>query len=229
MEFQTLGQRCTVPFCKQQDYLPYDCKNCNQTHCTTHANDHNCQKANKGDRKVTICPSCSTPIHYTADQDPNEICKIHLQKDCKGPSGTTKKSPNVLRCADEKCPIKLTAINKFTCNNCKLEFCGTHRQVWDHDCGNRSNSNKNKPEQSLYRQDLVKCHLAKCDKKLNEITKYQCEECKIDFCGLHRFKWDHDCKGFKENDMTGNLKKCGVENKQKEKVVSLRLVKASCS
>lgn len=133
MEFQNLGERCTVPFCKQQDYLPFRCKFCDKVHCKTHAGDHNCSNSDQGDRKVILCPICESPLYYTAEQNPNELCDDHLQKHCDQKT-KRKKSPNLIRCDYWSCATKLNNINKYNCKNCKKEYCGIHRMGWDHDC-----------------------------------------------------------------------------------------------
>ena len=135
MEFETIGQRCEIPFCNQHDYLPFKCKHCTKSHCKLHANDHNCSSQNKTDRKCFQCPTCLKSLYHTADISPDLIVtslqktKIkyeqHLTNECKGKEefDQRKVQKAINRCSLLYCSTKLTNVQKYTCNSCGMEFC----------------------------------------------------------------------------------------------------------
>lgn len=42
MEFSDVGEHCSDPTCKQQDYLPFKCNMCNKYYCLDHRK-HGCE------------------------------------------------------------------------------------------------------------------------------------------------------------------------------------------
>lgn len=48
MEFPELGQRCSLQDCKQLDFLPFTCANCQQVFCKNHyiTSAHDCKCLN---------------------------------------------------------------------------------------------------------------------------------------------------------------------------------------
>mmetsp|Transcript_30347 Transcript_30347/g.26893 ORF Transcript_30347/g.26893 Transcript_30347/m.26893 type:complete len:88 (-) Transcript_30347:245-508(-) len=44
MEFSNLGEHCSYKYCRQLDYLPFQCDGCMHKFCTSHRryNDHEC-------------------------------------------------------------------------------------------------------------------------------------------------------------------------------------------
>ncbi len=63
MEFSDIGEHCSDPTCKQQDYLPFKCDVCDKYYCLNHRK-HGCEDKNNNvivinnDKKVKL-PVCS--------------------------------------------------------------------------------------------------------------------------------------------------------------------------
>lgn len=145
MEFQDVGKRCANPSCNTQDYLPIKCKDCQKYHCQPHANDHACLQSR--DKKVLQCPTCLKPITYYGNQDPNEVWVTHYNTNCLQQADYTKNAQSkkeVSRCAHNRCPTKLTDINKHNCKDCNLDFCLKHRFGFEHDCKSKEIPNQPK-------------------------------------------------------------------------------------
>ena len=60
MEFSHVGAQCSLPHCKQQDFIPFVCKFCGDIHCVDHArpDNHKCREGGydlDDDNYVIIC------------------------------------------------------------------------------------------------------------------------------------------------------------------------------
>ena len=86
------------------------------------------------------------------------------------------------------------------CIFCKKIFCKEHSSIDSHNCQNIKNAQeKNKKSTSIYKES---CSFKGCKKK--EIIKFECKECKLNFCINHRLSFDHNCKT--NNCKTNNCK-----------------------
>ena len=66
MEFAHVGSHCFLDGCKQQDFLPFKCEFCGDTHCADHRrpDDHQCRKGGPvDDNYVILCPMCQASLH----------------------------------------------------------------------------------------------------------------------------------------------------------------------
>ena len=137
-----LGSHCSVPDCKQIDFLPFSCDCCGQVFCLEHrtCQSHACQKAGLRDTSTIVCPICAKAVKLSADDDPNEAFERHQQQGCD-PSNYAKVHDRP-RCPAKGCKEKLGAINTYTCKECTVQVCLKHRFPEAHQC-------KGKPGQSL--------------------------------------------------------------------------------
>ncbi|KAK0158514.1 hypothetical protein PV328_009510 [Microctonus aethiopoides] len=99
MEFPTIGLRCAVESCKQNDFLPTNCIYCSETFCKSHFHilSHNCTKINDN---IVVEPGNSTEYficsrELCSDHSPIEIpcpkckkhyCLAHRHHGCLEPS-----------------------------------------------------------------------------------------------------------------------------------------------
>lgn len=91
------------------------------------------------------------------------------------------------------------------CNFCKKIFCKDHSSLDSHNCQNFKNKQKNKKSTSIYKES---CSFNGCKKK--EIIRFECKECKLNYCINHRLSFDHFCK-IKKIDVNNN--KLNIDNK----------------
>ena len=66
MDFGDLGNRCSMEFCQQQDFLPFKCEFCQDIFCANHRrpDDHKCKNSqlDADDNYVMICPKCKATL-----------------------------------------------------------------------------------------------------------------------------------------------------------------------
>ena len=87
MEFAHVGSHCTMPDCKQQDFLPFKCHFCGDIHCADHRrpDDHQCREGGydgDDDNYVIVCPICQSPVSLKGfkkheNQSPEELAWNH--------------------------------------------------------------------------------------------------------------------------------------------------------
>lgn len=81
MEFAHIGTRCSVPSCKQHDFLPFTCDACKKVFCLEHRQyiDHSCPAF--ATKEVPICPICEQPVPwYPIDaKTVDEVVDYHLR------------------------------------------------------------------------------------------------------------------------------------------------------
>ena len=75
MEFDNLGKRCSLHYCKMKDFLPFQCKKCLNTFCLEHreAEKHDCEKSNKDKKKAYTCPICLQTVKFDFNINENEM------------------------------------------------------------------------------------------------------------------------------------------------------------
>jgi predicted nucleic acid binding AN1-type Zn finger protein/uncharacterized C2H2 Zn-finger protein len=144
-----IGAHCAMSQCNQQDFLPFTCDCCSSIFCLHHRSydAHDCPKAGSKDRRVLECPVCRDLIHWTAEQDVDEVWTQHARsKDCTSEkyhqikAEKAKKKKN--RCASKKCKEILVPSNQFHCGLCNQRVCLKHRFENDHDCQEVINTRK---------------------------------------------------------------------------------------
>ncbi|KAJ0043904.1 hypothetical protein Pint_17906 [Pistacia integerrima] len=133
-QFPDLGKHCSLPDCKQIDFLPFTCDCCNKVFCLEHRsyNQHQCPKAENRDVTVVICPLCAKGVRLKSDQDPHITWEYHVNTDCD-PSNYDKVTKK------KKCPVRgcrevLVFSNTIKCRDCTLDHCLKHRFGPDHNC-----------------------------------------------------------------------------------------------
>jgi hypothetical protein len=105
MEFPDLGSHCSVPDCRQLDFLPFSCK-CGGKFCLEHRLpiQHNC--AVRSDDQlvptvVVLCPICSKSYKLYTFEDPNQVINAHMRQD----NCTLKLTQPVKKCAKKGCQV----------------------------------------------------------------------------------------------------------------------------
>ena len=128
MEDLKIGSRCTLNYCNQKDFLPYKCKLCSETFCHGHIGDHECSKKNSDDKFAMKCPKCLERIAYTGADDEKLVLEMHQRE----PKCIKKPQEKCQKCSN--CKLKLTLINKYSCNHCGQLTCLKHRARDQHPC-----------------------------------------------------------------------------------------------
>lgn len=162
-QFPDLGKHCSLPDCKQIDFLPFTCDCCHKVFCLDHRsyNQHQCPKAERQDVTVVICPLCAKGVRLRPDENPHITWENHVNVDCD-PSNYDKVTKK------RKCPVRgckeiLVFSNTIKCRDCTVDHCLKHRFGPDHSCPgpkkldtgfafmsllNRSRKEEPKPKQS---------------------------------------------------------------------------------
>lgn len=133
-----LGSHCSVPDCRQIDFLPFTCDCCSRVYCLQHRTyaSHNCEKAGSQDTSTSVCPICAKAVKLKATDDPYAVFDRHAQTDCD-PANYAKVHQRP-RCPSKGCREKLGTINTYTCKECSSQVCLKHRFPDDHQCPGKS-------------------------------------------------------------------------------------------
>lgn len=78
-----IGTHCKYQYCKQKDFLPFNCKGCSQSFCVEHRTeiDHECSNPTL-QQKAIVCPVCNKTIKYSGSLSESEIWEIHSATEC---------------------------------------------------------------------------------------------------------------------------------------------------
>ncbi|KAF4590821.1 hypothetical protein EYR40_009418 [Pleurotus pulmonarius] len=132
----SVGKQCSLQTCMLVDFLPFKCQHCSKSYCGEHfkIEAHKCPEydESKYDRVAPNCPLCNEPVAVPPNQDPNIRMEQHLTRDCSVMTGRTGKKKSGPVCARTKCGKTLFA--PIQCNQCKQQFCPSHRFPADHSC-----------------------------------------------------------------------------------------------
>ncbi|WRT67278.1 uncharacterized protein IL334_004245 [Kwoniella shivajii] len=145
-EMMFLGKECRHPACHLHDFLPFSCSACQLSFCQLHflPSQHSCAAplpASMIDRIAPQCPMCNEIVPYPKSLDPNEAVEKHiLSGTCAGFEGGEERKKAELKRKREKgeicwrkgCGKKLVV--KMQCDQCKHDFCPTHRHSSSHSC-----------------------------------------------------------------------------------------------
>eukprot|EP00026_Physarum_polycephalum_P020668 Phypoly_transcript_23405.p1 GENE.Phypoly_transcript_23405~~Phypoly_transcript_23405.p1 ORF type:complete len:173 (+),score=21.36 Phypoly_transcript_23405:60-521(+) len=131
MEFTHIGAHCSLPDCKQLDFLPFNCESCHKKFCGDHRKevDHHCESYKEKKAATTLnCVLCNQVLVVKSDQDPNLVVDMHITQ-----GGCTKQQTKTIN--KHKC----TKCGKFgmteiICRDCGNNYCLTHRFTRDHSC-----------------------------------------------------------------------------------------------
>mmetsp|Transcript_37387 Transcript_37387/g.81691 ORF Transcript_37387/g.81691 Transcript_37387/m.81691 type:complete len:318 (-) Transcript_37387:117-1070(-) len=126
--FSDIGDRCALPGCGIQDFLPFPCDKCNNVYCVTHCayRKHECPVAGSEDRRAIVCLLCKAGLPLESGSDPNVVFHEH-EKTCPG-------SNKVVKCPAPRCRNKLTSSGSVVCPRCKAKVCLEHRFEDAHPC-----------------------------------------------------------------------------------------------
>merc|ERR1711971_572513 len=60
--FSDRGQHCSHPYCRQRDFLPFECDLCKAILCREHLRyeDHDCPHQARKDARVMLCPAATS-------------------------------------------------------------------------------------------------------------------------------------------------------------------------
>lgn len=150
MEFDFLGERCSLPNCRRHDYLPFTCSKCNHVFCSEHGTpaSHNCSSL-----KTTPTPSSSaTPVALVplpckacgeiVTQIPanaSAAAKAAALRAHKPDCAHTRKNAPI--CGVPDCKERLSS--PITCRDCSIAYCVRHRSAVRHNCvALKANNNK---------------------------------------------------------------------------------------
>merc|ERR1711881_624439 len=86
----------------------------------------------------------------------------------------------------------------FKCEKCSLKFCEDHWLVDQHSCVGKKEEDKSQPKtikpKNKNRKKKNVCCLDGCEG--HNLVPMLCNDCGLNFCVKHRFKDEHDCRGF---------------------------------
>lgn len=93
---------------------------------------HQCQKADRLDVTVVICPLCAKGVRLVPDEDPNITWENHVNTECD-PSNY-EKAVKKKKCPVPGCREILVFSNTIKCRDCLVDHCLKHRFGPDHKC-----------------------------------------------------------------------------------------------
>ena len=142
MEFTHIGAHCSLPYCKQLDFLPYNCESCHKKFCGDHRKEltHQCESFKEQKAATTLkyvhitsppptitysytnsCVLCSHVLVVKPDQDPNSVVDMHIIKgDCKKQQARTINKHKCSKCGK-------FGMTEITCRDCGNNYCLSHR------------------------------------------------------------------------------------------------------
>lgn len=138
VEFSTVGAQCSMPSCRQQDFLPFTCDCCKAKFCLEHRSyaAHNCSAALSKDMRAFVCPLCDTGVKVVASENINQTFDRHL---VSGECERKLQREAAAKAKRRTCPCKgckelMTISNRSTCSKCRIDTCLRHRLPESHDC-----------------------------------------------------------------------------------------------
>ncbi|KAI0221956.1 AN1-type zinc finger protein 2B [Lamellibrachia satsuma] len=142
MEFPDLGEHCSIPTCKQLDFLPVKCDACHKIFCHEHYQyaKHDCTESYAKDNQIPVCPLCNTPIPVKKGESPDVRVGQHIDNDCQSDPAKEKRKIYTNRCALKGCKQK--ELIPFKCDRCHQNYCLRHRLEADHTCQGFEQSGK---------------------------------------------------------------------------------------
>ncbi|KAH8555904.1 hypothetical protein BGW37DRAFT_152046 [Umbelopsis sp. PMI_123] len=156
MELPQVGKQCTQSSCRQLDFLPFTCPNCNKIFCQDHwkREDHKCPSLQdpNADFRVPTCPICSNPVPVKRGEDPNLRMNQHIESGCKDKQTSTSPPSNV--CRQQGCKTKLLV--PMICSSCKQSYCVKHRLEADHLCTGRRAASASPSRTAHSKRNLTK-------------------------------------------------------------------------
>lgn len=130
MEFDFLGDRCSLSECRRHDYLPFTCEHCNSTFCSEHKDrvTHRCPSTQVPKEPVP-CHGCGEVIAWLPKTASASERAAERRKHTPSCSRSRADAPT---CAVPFCKVRLAA--PVPCTRCMLNYCVKHREGRKHDC-----------------------------------------------------------------------------------------------
>lgn len=131
----SIGKHCSVPACRQLDFLPFQCQHCQHVYCLEHRQpaQHSCSATSAADTTTVLCPMCAKAIRLRQGEDPNAAWERHSRQGACDPANYAAVHAKP-RCPVPNCREKLAASNKYTCRDCGRDVCLKHRFPASHAC-----------------------------------------------------------------------------------------------
>ncbi|KAL3085234.1 hypothetical protein niasHS_010303 [Heterodera schachtii] len=131
-EFPDSGKHCSVPDCRQLDYLPITCDACSRILCKQHRtyDAHSCTESYKKNVQFPICPLCQQTVPIKRGEKPDLRVNEHIERDCR--SELAKKGRWAPKCGVKNCFRR--ELVPMVCKDCAVHFCLSHRHQSDHQC-----------------------------------------------------------------------------------------------
>ena len=128
MELEKLGKHCHT--CKQLDYLPFKCGDCNNHYCKDHIGNHEgCSIYKETIKNFIECPLNKCKINI----DVNRVNEENYLDNIMNDHITSKKCH--IKSTLYKCKFCKSKTNiKMTCTNCGKRCCMKHRYPDTHKC-----------------------------------------------------------------------------------------------
>lgn len=129
------GAHCSIPECRQRDFLPFTCDQCSQVFCLDHFRyaSHGCPSAGGRDNRVLVCPLCEKGVRLVPEEDPNLTWDRHVREGCV-PTARAQGAAKKAKCPVPGCKELLTSSGSVCCGRCGLRTCLRHRFEEDHSC-----------------------------------------------------------------------------------------------
>ncbi|KAI3410126.1 AN1-type zinc finger protein 2A [Globodera pallida] len=212
-EFPEAGKHCTVPECRQLDYLPIICDACSRILCKQHRtyDAHGCTEAYKKNMQFPLCPLCQQPVSIKRGEMPDLRVNEHIERDCRSDLARKKRFA-------PKCGM----------TNCLKREVGAY--TW---LGSRLFEMSPGPElpiraKSFEKQEDLRTHrdFNRKSRKISTVLSLlpilvpmMCRDCGVHFCLSHRHQPDHNCsKLTPERKFAPNKKPKGVSSKSTEQL-----------
>jgi AN1-type zinc finger protein 2 len=131
MEFDELGTQCALTSCRQHDFLPFTCHQCQRRFCAAHHRNHDgCSTVASAQRVPLVCKTCAIVIQVVADDCPTSERAAHIAAhDC------SKARQKSMRCQHPGCRTR--PLVRIECRTCSKRYCFSHRSELDHECALR--------------------------------------------------------------------------------------------
>ena len=123
--------------------MPFECQYCGEIYCGNHRrpDDHRCRVGGDRDQLyVIICPICETRIQQKANEDADQLWRVHsssgeCEKQLKVKAERDRREAALIKvCQVPRCKNRLTHITRQQCARCMIETCMQHRLPEAHDC-----------------------------------------------------------------------------------------------
>jgi len=152
MEFDFLGERCSLPNCRRHDYLPFTCEACKLVFCSEHGtpSSHRCSSLNSsGSPSSDSSPSSSHLVPVACKACGLIVSRIPANASAAAKAAVlrihktscTESRKNAPVCGAADCKERLSS--PIMCQGCSVAYCVRHRSAARHSCVALRASSKN--------------------------------------------------------------------------------------